>query len=89
MTRAAAFGLLLVLSFLTLAPAASAEPDLVREARGCATAVLYGGEYQGNLLQCGGGGVLDSGLVDDVRGCVGVLVNGGEYWGTYLQCGRP
>lgn len=76
---------------LMLAPVAAAEPELVREARGCANAWLYGGDYYGNTLQCSGVGIIplitDNQLVKDVYGCAKAIITGGEYWGPYLQCG--
>lgn len=80
-----------LLTFLTLTPLAAAEPDLVREARGCANAWLYGGDYNGDYLQCSGIGIIplvtDNQLVKDVLGCAKAIITGGEYWGPYLQCG--
>ena len=86
MTRIAALATTILLAFLTLAPLAAAEPDIVRDARGCANAWLYGGDYYGNTLQCKGIGLLDRALVEDVQGCVHVMLYGGTYYGTYMAC---
>lgn len=70
---------------MLLVPTALAEPDVVREARGCVNAIVDGGSYHGNIIQCEGGAV-NRGLVDEVVACISVQLYGGSFYGQYIAC---
>lgn len=68
---------------LSVPTAFAAEPELVREARGCANAIVNGGTYSGNIVQCRGP---DNQLVTEVVACVDAQLYGGSFYGQYIAC---